>query len=76
MEQFNGAPGTAKSDRGISHQFITGVYKMLQVTQITRVDGVPMATKFNNGVTRYYDTKRGEWIASERETALILKALQ
>jgi hypothetical protein len=49
---------------------------MFYVTQITRVDGKAVAVKFSNGIIRYYDNKRNEWIASERETALILKAIE
>ena len=36
---------------------------MLQVTQITRINGIVVSVKFNNGVTRYKDTETGQWIA-------------
>lgn len=40
----------------------------MNITQITRVDGVAQSVKFSND--------RKIWIASERETAMILKALK
>ena len=36
---------------------------MLQVTQITRINGAIVAVKFNNGVTRYKDMIAGQWVA-------------
>ncbi len=49
---------------------------MLKITQITRIDGVAVSVKFNNGIRRYYCNTRRIWIASERETSIILKALK
>lgn len=48
---------------------------MQTVTQITRVDGVPVSAKFESGVIRHYDLTRKEWIASENETAAIMEAI-
>lgn len=49
---------------------------MTQITQITRRYGVPVSVNFDNGVIRHYDTARAMWIASERETELILEAVE
>ena len=48
---------------------------MLQITSITRIDGVPLSVKFNNGVTRYYELKTSEWTGTLEEKRIIEKAL-